>query len=356
MALFRVTLVGLSLAALGACSNTAPSRPAAKAKVAAAAAPTPPSPGAATIQAVGATAYDPAVNAPPVAHAPASSALIKAEVLLDRAHFSPGVIDGQFGQNVHNAITAYEAAHQMTPDGQLTPAVWQALTADRQAVLQSYAIAPQDVQGPFLTTVPASFQAQAKVSTMAFTGPVQLLAEKFHMSEDLMKSLNPGIDFTRAGTPIVVAAPSGAGLPERVARIEVDKAAEAVRAYDANGQLIADFPATVGSEERPSPSGDYKVRGVKWNPQYHYDPRRLTFGHIHHKLTIQPGPNNPVGVVWIALNKPTYGIHGAPDPQKIGKTASHGCVRLTNWDAAELAGAVKPGVAVAFVNAVGSSG
>ena len=124
-------------------------------------------------------------------------------------------------------------------------------------------------------------------------------------------------------------------------KIEVDKAAEAVRAYDADGRLIADFPATVGSEERPSPSGDYKVRGVKWNPQYHYDPRLLTFGHIHHKLTIQPGPNNPVGVVWIALNKPTYGIHGAPDPQKIGKTASHGCVRLTNWDATQLAKAVE---------------
>ena len=356
MVLLRVTLLGLSVAALAACSNNAPSKPAANAKVAVAAPPgpvAPPAPlpaNASVIQTANAAAYDPAVNAAPAAHASASPVLIKVEVLLDRAHFSPGVIDGRFGENVHNAIAAYEAAHDMTPDGRLTPAVWRTLAADARPVLGSYVIAAADVQGPFIGSLPAKFPDQAKLPTMGFTSATQGLAEKFHMSEDLLKSLNPGVDFTHAGTPIVVAAPQTTDLPAPVTRLEVDKAAAAVRAYDASGHLIADYPATVGSQEKPSPNGDLKVARVDWNPTYHYDPTQLHFAKVNYRFDIQPGPNNPVGVVWIALSKPTYGIHGAPSPEKIGKTASHGCVRLTNWDAVQLARAVSKGVEVVFLN------
>jgi lipoprotein-anchoring transpeptidase ErfK/SrfK len=136
-----------------------------------------------------------------------------------------------------------------------------------------------------------------------------------------------------------------------VDHIEVDKAEATVRAYDADDALIASFPATVGSRERPSPSGVHKVVWPTLNPLYTYDPRKLSWGpRSHGVLVIQPGPNNPVGLVWIKLNAPGYGIHGTPDPDHIGKTASHGCVRLTNWDAILLAHAVKPGVVVTFVH------
>ncbi|HEY3815401.1 MAG TPA: L,D-transpeptidase family protein [Caulobacteraceae bacterium] len=354
MGLVRVTLLGLAVAALGACSNGSASKAPPKAKAPPPAAPVaPPAPQAANatiIPSVNAAAYDPAVNNPPAAHAGPAPMLIKAEVLLDRAHFSPGAIDGRFGKNLHNAIAAYQAAHGMASDGELTPAVWQSLTVDARPVLQNYVIAQADVQGPFIGSLPAKFPAQAKLPAMGFLSPVQAIAEKFHMSQALLKALNPGVDFTKAGVPIVVAAPTSADLSEPVARIEVDKAADAVRAFDAAGRLIADYPATVGSQEKPSPSGDLKVAHVDWNPTYHYDPKQLHFAKVNYPFEIKPGPNNPVGVVWIALSKPTYGIHGAPSPENIGKTASHGCVRLTNWDAMELAHAVDKGVEVTFVN------
>ena len=177
------------------------------------------------------------------------------------------------------------------------------------------------------------------------------------MDQKLLQALNPGADFSQAGATIVVAAPRTAPRAFQVARIEVDKSSEAVRAYDASGALVAYYPATVGSTERPAPSGMFKVIAVAPHPAYFYDPKRLTFTPqgAKGKLRIAPGPNNPVGETWIALNIPTYGIHGAPDPTLIGKVQSHGCVRLTNWDAVELGQAVKKavkkGVKVDFVGA-----
>jgi len=192
---------------------------------------------------------------------------------------------------------------------------------------------------------------QAKLPHLGYTAPIQALAAKFHMDQALLRSLNPGVDFTVAGTRIVVVRPGEAALPA-VARVEVDKSADEVRAYDGGGKLVAAFPATVGSTERPAPSGELAVRFVVANPTYTYDPSRLTFGKAAGgKLTLQAGPNNPVGSTWIELSVETYGIHGAPDPTEIGKTASHGCVRLTNWDAAALGRAVKKGTPVVFVGA-----
>jgi lipoprotein-anchoring transpeptidase ErfK/SrfK len=170
------------------------------------------------------------------------------------------------------------------------------------------------------------------------------------MDQDLLEAMNPGVDFAKAGTVVLVTAPRQGGLAE-VARVEVDKGERAVKAYGADGTLIAFYPASVGSAERPAPSGTWAVRAVAPDPVYYYDPKRLTFGEAEAKgaLKIAAGPNNPVGSTWIDLTKDTYGIHGTPDPEVIGKRQSHGCVRLTNWDAAELGKAVKPGVEVAFV-------
>ena len=144
---------------------------------------------------------------------------------------------------------------------------------------------------------------------------------------------------------------AGSRLGEKVAHIIVDKSAQTVSAFDSKNNLVAFFPATVGSDERPAPSGRLKVTVVKKNPTYHYNPKYHFKGVKTDKpFTIKSGPNNPVGLAWIGLTGEGYGIHGTPDPDKVSKTASHGCVRLTNWDAVQLALSVRKGIPVDFVD------
>ncbi len=281
--------------------------------------------------------------------------LLRAEVLLDRAGFSPGVIDGRDGDNLRHAVAAYAQSKGLASDGGLNDAVWSALTADTAAAAQAYEITAEDEAGPFIGPAPKDYEALSKLPALAYGTPLEALAEMFHMDEGLLKALNPGADFAKAGTRIVVASPRMAPRDFQVARIEVDKADETVRAFDDMGKLVAFYPASVGSTERPAPSGSFTVKAVAPRPAYYYDPRRLTFAPegAKGKLKIAPGPNNPVGATWIALSLPTYGIHGTPDPSAIGKRQSHGCVRLTNWDAVELGraakAALKAGVKVDFV-------
>ena len=178
----------------------------------------------------------------------------------------------------------------------------------------------------------------------------EMLAERFHMDEGYLKALNPDAVFGRAGT-IIKVANTGANVKTPVDHIVADKAKKQVRAYDASGKLIVAYPASIGSSDTPSPAGTHEVAKIAIDPEYTYNPN-LNFkqGENDKVLTIPPGPNGPVGSVWIGLSKPTYGIHGTPDPSKIGKTESHGCVRLTNWDAGELAKLVKRGVSVEFLD------
>jgi lipoprotein-anchoring transpeptidase ErfK/SrfK len=366
----QMTLLGVTTLLLAACSDPGGgAKQAAAPPPAAAQAPTPiavqtappppdltpvstPLPDIPASTAPGATTIDGALwSASPKTPEARRDALIRAQVLLARAHFSPGVIDGRDGDNVRNAISAYERAHGLTEDGEMDAQVWSALSADTRPVLTDYVITPQDEEGPFVEKIPTDMAELAKLPAVGFTGPVQELAERFHMDPALLKALNPGADFTAAGTKLVVAALGPDKLPGTVSRIEVDKTLRQVRAY--GGQtLLAVYPATVGSTERPAPEGEWAVRTVAPNPTYTYDPSRLTFGKASQgKLTIKPGPNNPVGSTWIDLTKDTYGIHGTPDPRLVGKTASHGCVRLTNWDARQLGQAVKKGTVVDFVGA-----
>ncbi len=288
-------------------------------------------------------------KAPPVTAQAKKNALLRAEVLLARAHFSPGVIDGQDGGNLQNAIGAFEAAHGLPVDGKMDEQVWAALAKDTRPALTDYVITAEDVKGPFLAKIPTDMVELSKLDAVGFTSPVEELAERFHMDEALLKSLNPSVDFSVAGSKIVVAGLGPDKLPAPVTRVEVDKTKRQIRAYGGD-VLLAVYPATVGSTERPAPEGDWAVRTVATNPTYTYDPSRLTFGKAEQgKLTIKAGPNNPVGSTWIDLTKDTYGIHGTPDPRLVGKTASHGCVRLTNWDVRQLSQAVKKGTVVAFV-------
>jgi len=288
--------------------------------------------------------------------APPDPTFIKAETLLDRARFSPGVIDGRAGTNFRHALAAYQDANHLPTSGDLDPKTWAALIRDGKPVAALYTITPQDVAGPFAPDVGEDFVKLAALPNgPGFSRPSEMLAERFHMDEDTLKALNPGVDFAKAGSQIVVAEPGAPPLAKgEVKRIEVSKSKAEVSAFDGAGKLLAVYPATVGSTERPSPSGTHKVNGVAWNTDYTYDPSKLHWGpRSHGKLHIKPGPNGPVGVVWIDLNAPSYGIHGTPDPSKIGKTASHGCVRLTNWDAVALAQGVHPGTVVRFTGTRG---
>lgn len=289
--------------------------------------------------------------AAPVEGQPArpDAATARAQILLDRANFSPGVIDGLGGDNTRQAIAAFEKSAGLPQDGVLDAEVFRRLTAsDDGRVLTDYTIAAADLAGPFIGQVPADLADMAKLQTVGYATPLEMLAEKFHMTEGLLQALNPGADFGKAGQTIVVAAVAQTELTDDVAHIVVDKAERSVRVYDAADRLLAFYPATIGSSARPAPSGELTVVGVAPEPNYTYDPDRVSYDRGDRKVIVPPGPNNPVGSVWIDLSRDTYGIHGTPDPSKVGKTFSSGCVRLTNWDAEQLASKVKPGVRVTF--------
>jgi len=290
----------------------------------------------------------PAANGQTTPPAP-DPAIARAQILLDRANFSPGVIDGLGGDNTRQAIAAFEKAANLPEDGVLDAEVFQRLTAgDAGKVMADYTITAADLAGPFIGQVPSDLQAMSKLTTVGYATPLEALAEKFHMTEGLLRALNPGVDFGKAGQTIIVAAVAQTDLAGDVARIVVDKTERSVRAYDADNKLLAFYPATIGSSARPAPSGDLTVVGVAPEPNYTYDPDRVSYDRGDRKVIVPAGPNNPVGSVWIDLSRDTYGIHGTPDPSKVGKTFSSGCVRLTNWDAEQLASRVKPGVRVVF--------
>ncbi len=272
------------------------------------------------------------------------------QVFLDREGFSPGVIDGKMGSNVTKAIEAFQQSTGETLDPNNTEDILERLRMNGGLPITSYTITAADAAGPYVASIPDDYAHKAMLPHMSFTSTTEMLGEKFHMDETYLRELNPGVDFTIPGTIIKVINP-GENRKEKVARIVADKARKQVLAYDAADKLVAAYPATIGSSDTPSPSGTVNVERIALNPGYTYNPKiNFKQGNNDKILTLQPGPNGPVGTVWIALSRPTYGIHGTPEPSKIGKTQSHGCVRLTNWDATELAKMVSVGVTVEFVD------
>ena len=271
--------------------------------------------------------------------------VLRLQVLLDRRKFSPGVIDGVFGALTADALSAFARSQGLKPDRRLTKKAWKLLNADREPVLRTYTVTEQDAAGPFVD-IPEDLMEQARLDRLGYESPLEGLAEKFHASPALITKLNPSIPI-REGAEIRVPAVENDTEPPAVAQIEITGEPTAVAAYDSSGRLVAYYPATAGSEHDPLPIGEWEIRGVARNPEFHYNPDLFWDADPQHaKATLPPGPNSPVGVVWIDLDKEHYGIHGTPSPDRVGRIASHGCIRLTNWDASRLADAVKPGVPV----------
>ena len=303
---------------------------------------------------------------------PVVSETLATQVALDRAGFSPGEIDGRAGKNLQRALDAFKQSHDQPLSllGDVPP-------------LTEYTITDADVAGPFTPNIPPNLPDQATLDALNYRSPLELLGERFHSSPALLQQLNPQATFQQPGEkitvpnvmPFIPAAPAPAASPTSTrpaprgqrgspaqatppaqpaspapdATVYVTKSTSALTVEDATGKILMHAPVTSGSDHDPLPIGMWKVNGVQRNPKFHYNPELFwdaTPG--DRKVTLQPGPNNPVGIVWVDLSKQHYGIHGTPEPSKIGHVESHGCVRLTNWDADRLSQLVKPGTRVVF--------
>lgn len=322
-------------AAPAALANTASTTTAAAAAPA-----TPAKAGALTADAI-----NNAGTAPVAKGKPSAAVILRAQILLDRARFSPGEIDGGWGSNMRLALTGYQKQRGLQPSGLLDAATLQALNADTAAPLVEYTIVDADLTGPF-TKIPAEMADKAKLPGLGYESIEEALGERFHMSPTLLKRLNPGKSMT-AGETIMVANVLGTEPLPKAGKIVVDRTERTLTLFDTTGKTMAQFPSSTGSEHDPLPVGTWKVNGVSKNPTFHYNPKLFWDAKEGDaKAKIPPGPNNPVGVAWVDLSKDHYGIHGTPVPASIGKTQSHGCIRLTNWDVAALTDAVAPGTEV----------
>lgn len=272
----------------------------------------------------------------------------KAQILLDRSHSSPGAIDGISGRNMLKAIAAFELMQGLPVDGVLDIDVWdRLLLADISPVIQPYTLTEADIKGPYADTIPHDYADQAKMKGLYYTSVAEMLGERFHMDQTFLQQLNSGKNFNTVGEQIWVT-DTGPEDTRPLKLLIAHKGASELYGFDEHNQMIVAYPATIGSNDTPSPTGDVTIRAIAAKPWYGYNPKNFIQGKNMTPLSLPPGPNNPVGSMWIALSKKSYGIHGTPSPSKIDKTRSHGCVRLTNWDAEALAKRIKVGVPVQF--------
>ncbi|MBJ9720664.1 murein L,D-transpeptidase [Acinetobacter calcoaceticus] len=273
----------------------------------------------------------------------------RAHVMLNNAHASPGAIDGMSGKNTLKAIASFQQMNGLSPTGDLTKETWDALVAKQtKPAFIEYTISDADLKGPYAESIPSDYALQAKMKGLYYTRVTEMLGEKFHIDETFLKKLNPKATFKKVGEKIIVPNVRN-DLPEDIHLIIAHKGAKQLYLFNSRNQMVGSFPATIGSTDTPSPAGTYKVVGVARNPWYSYSPSNFVQGKNLKPLSLPPGPNAPVGNIWIGLSKKSFGIHGTPNPSLISKTASHGCIRLTNWDANDLGNKVRAGVTVKFL-------
>jgi len=275
--------------------------------------------------------------------------------MLDRAGFSPGEIDGKNGPNARRALVAFARVHGLTPGARGRAKLLKELGAGATEPVVTYTISADDAAGPFVDAIPDGMTERAKLPGLYYTSVLEELGEKFHCSPALLQILNPGALFAagdQVKVPNVMKSDDGAdrnGKTGPATKVVVTKRTSSLTAFDTRGRILLYAPVTDGSEHNPLPLGKWMVTAVLRNPTYQYNPDLFWDADPQDaKAKIAAGPNNPVGIVWIDINKPHYGIHGSPEPWRIGHTESHGCVRLTNWDAAKLADLVRKGTKVVF--------
>lgn len=297
---------------------------------------------------------------------------LQVQVILDHLGFAPGVLDGRPGQSLTAAIKGFQESRNLPVTGKLDQATGAQL--DRYKgwpAVRTLRLSADSLAGPFVNPFPSKPEDQAKLASLAYRSRMEKLAEMFHTTPAVLIALNSPDTPLRPGTPVVFpnALPTSRAYDAKLpadwrktlndlnvdanepqgAKVVVDKSDQVLRVLDANDRLVAQFSATMGSEHDPLPIGSWKIQGFSYNPKFHYNPALFWDAKATDKAaTLPPGPNGPVGVIWIDLSKPHYGIHGTPEPTTIGRAESHGCIRLTNWDAARLSLMIKPGTPAVF--------